>query len=414
MHKSLPEKGTDWETLASQMREIGKGDVDWRRGRTAVYVFNAGADVLKVAKEAYALFQSENALGPAAFPSLRRMEQEVVSMGLSLLAGPEGACGNVTSGGSESIFLAVKACRNQARAQGRDTVGAEIVAPQSVHPAFDKAASVLDLRVVRVPVAADLRADVDAMAAAVSDRTLMLVGSAPCFPYGLIDPIEPLGALAQARDLWLHVDACVGGYFAPFARMNGLPVAAFDFSVPGVRTISADLHKYGYTAKGASTLFHRSEAQREHQVFTFDDWPAGGMSTPTAAGTRPGGAIASAWAVLHYLGVEGYREKARQVTDTRARMMREIDAMPALHTYGDPQLGLFAFGSDDLDIFAVWGRLAKRGWFTGLITEPRGIHLMLSPAHADVADDYLDDLRRSVQEVADSGESGNGTEARYS
>jgi glutamate/tyrosine decarboxylase-like PLP-dependent enzyme len=414
MHKSLPEKGTDWETLASQMREIGKGDVDWRRGRTAVYVFNAGADVLKVAKEAYALFQSENALGPAAFPSLRRMEQEVVSMGLSLLAGPEGACGNVTSGGSESIFLAVKACRNQARAQGRDTVGAEIVAPQSVHPAFDKAASVLDLRVVRVPVAADLRADVDAMAAAVSDRTLMLVGSAPCFPYGLIDPIEPLGALAQARDLWLHVDACVGGYFAPFARMNGLPVAAFDFSVPGVRTISADLHKYGYTAKGASTLFHRSEAQREHQVFTFDDWPAGGMSTPTAAGTRPGGAIASAWAVLHYLGVEGYREKARQVTDTRARMMREIDAMPTLHTYGDPQLGLFAFGSDDLDIFAVWGRLAKRGWFTGLITEPRGIHLMLSPAHADVADDYLDDLRRSVQEVADSGESGDGTEARYS
>jgi glutamate/tyrosine decarboxylase-like PLP-dependent enzyme len=388
--------------------------VDWRRGRTAVYVFNAGEDVLRVAKEAYALFQSENALGPAAFPSLRRMEEEVVSMGLSLLGGPEGACGNVTSGGSESIFLAVKACRNHARAAGRDTRGGEIVAPQSVHPAFDKAASVLDLRVIRVPVAADLRADVDAMTAAITDRTLMLVGSAPCFPYGLIDPIEALSRAAEARDLWLHVDACVGGYFAPFARMNGLPIPAFDFSLPGVRTISADLHKYGYTAKGASTLLHRSEAQREHQVFTFDDWPAGGMSTPTAAGTRPGGAIASAWAVLHYLGVEGYREKTRLVTDTRARMMTEIDAMPELHTYGDPQLGLFTFGSDALDIFAVWGRMAKRGWFTGLITEPRGIHLMLSPAHADVADDYLADLRRSVQEVADSGESGAATKARYS
>lgn len=414
MHKSLPNTGTDWDTLRGEMQEIGKGDVDWRRGRTAVYVFNAGEDVLRVAKEAYALFQSENALGPAAFPSLRRMEEEVVSMGLSLLGGPEGACGNITSGGSESIFLAVKACRAHARAAGRDTTGGEIVAPQSVHPAFDKAASVLDLRVIRVPVAADLRADVAAMEAAITDRTLMLVGSAPCFPYGLIDPIEALGTVAAARDLWLHVDACVGGYFAPFARMNGVPVPPFDFSVPAVRTISADLHKYGYSAKGASTLFHRTAEQREHQVFNFDDWPAGGMSTPTAAGTRPGGAIASAWAVLHYLGIEGYREKTRAVTETRARMMQAIDAMPALHTYGDPQLGLFTFGSDSLDIFAVWGRMAKQGWFTGLITEPRGIHLMLSPAHADVADQYLEDLDRAVSEVAASGESGEKTQARYS
>jgi len=168
------------------------------------------------------------------------------------------------------------------------------------------------------------------------------------------------------------------------------------------------------TAKGASTLFHRTVEQRQHQVFEFDDWPAGGMSTPTAAGTRPGGAIASAWAVLHYLGIEGYREKTRAVTDTRARMMQAIDALPALHTFGDPQLGLFTFGSDSLDIFAVWGRMAKRGWFTGLITEPRGIHLMLSPAHADVADDYLADLRRSVDEVRASGEDGSATEARYS
>ena len=149
----------------------------------------------------------------------------------------------------------------------------------------------------------------------------MLVGSAPCFPYGVIDPIEELSELALARGVWLHVDACVGGYFAPFARMNGVPVPPFDFEVPGVRSISADLHKYGYAAKGASTVFHRTEAQWQHQIFTFDDWPAGGMVTPTVAGTRPGGAIASAWAVLHYLGVEGYREKARQVVATREKLM---------------------------------------------------------------------------------------------
>jgi len=412
--KTLPQQGTDWKTLGAELTELGRGDVDWRRGRTAVYVFNAGEDVLRVAKEAYALFQSENALGPAAFPSLKRMEGDVVSMGLGLLHGPEGACGNMTSGGSESIFLAVKACRESARAAGRDTTGAEIVLPRSAHPAFDKAAHVLDLRTVRVPVASDLRADPSAMADAIGDRTLMLVGSAPCFPYGLIDPIEALGELATSRGLWLHVDACVGGYFAPFARMNGVDVPPFDFSVPGVHSISADLHKYGYAAKGASTLFHRSESQRGFQVFDFDDWPAGGMTTPTAAGTRPGGAVAAAWAVMHYLGVEGYREKARAVTETRAHMLRQISDIEGLAPVGDPQLGLFAFGSDALDIYAVWGRLLRRGWFTGLLTEPKAIHLMLSPAHADFADEYLSDLRDAVAEVAGSGATAADTRARYS
>jgi glutamate/tyrosine decarboxylase-like PLP-dependent enzyme len=396
------------------MVELGKDDVDWRRGRTAVYVFNAGEDVLRVAREAYALYQSENALGPAAFPSLARMEKDVVCVGLGLLNAPDGACGDMTSGGSESIFLAVKTCRDQARARGVDTAGREILAAQSAHPAFDKAAHYLGLRVVRVPVGDDFRADPGAMEAAVSDRTLMLVGSAPCFPYGVVDPIDAMGELAAKRDLWLHVDACVGGYFAPFARMNGVALPAFDFSVPAVRSISADLHKYGYAAKGASTVFHRSEEQRAFQLFSFDDWPAGGMTTPTAAGTRPGGAVAAAWAVLHYLGVEGYRAKARTVTDTREKLMREIRSIEGLRTYGDPQLGLFIYGSDDLDPFAIWARLAKRGWFTGLVTQPRGIHLMLSPAHAEVADEYLEDLRTAVREVRDSGDRGGDVRARYS
>jgi glutamate/tyrosine decarboxylase-like PLP-dependent enzyme len=413
MHKEMPARGTDWDALREQMIELGKGDVDWRRARTAVYVFNAGEDVLRVAKEAYALYQSENALGPAAFPSLRRMEDEVVSMGLSLLHAPEGACGDMTSGGSESIFLAVKACREQARAAGHDLSRGGIVVPRSAHPAFDKAAGVLGLRIRRVPVADDLCADVQAMANAIDEHTLMLVGSAPCFPYGLVDPIALLGKLAEERDLWLHVDACVGGYFAPFAVMNGVDLPTFDFQVSGVRSISADLHKYGYAAKGASTLFHRTAEQRAHQVFEFDDWPAGGMSTATAAGTRPGGAIAGAWAVMHYLGVEGYRAKAKQVTDTRERLEREIAARDDLFVHGAPRLGLLAYGSDGLDPFAIWGRLAKRGWFTGLVTEPRGIHLMLSPAHAEVVGEYLADLENAVSEVRGSGETASDTKARY-
>jgi glutamate/tyrosine decarboxylase-like PLP-dependent enzyme len=251
------------------------------------------------------------------------------------------------------------------------------------------------------------------MAAATTDRTLMLVGSAPCFPYGMVDPIEALSDLALERNVWLHVDACVGGYFAPFARMNGVPVPPFDFEVPGVRSISADLHKYGYAAKGASTVFHRTEAQWQHQIFSFDQWPAGGMVTPTVAGTRPGGAIASAWAVMNYLGVEGYREKARQVVATREKLMAAIDATEGLCTHGAPLLGLFTYGATEVDPFAIWSRMVKRGWFSGLCTDPRGIHLMLSPAHAEVADQYLADLDASLREVRASSASGADVKASY-
>lgn len=396
---SMPEKGSSWAEVRAALVDAGRDDVNWRDARTAVYVFNPGEDVMQVAKDAYALYQSENGLGMAAFPSIKSMEDDVVSMGLRLLNGPDEACGNMTSGGTESIMLAVKACRDQAAAAGRDVLGGRIVVPRSAHPAFDKAARYLGLEVVRVPVAKDFTADVEAMAAAIDAKTLMLVGSAPCFPYGVMDPIAQLGEVAEAHDVWLHVDACVGGYFAPFARMNGIELPEFDFSVPAVRSMSADLHKYGYAAKGASTIFHRSQAQRDFQGFSFDDWPAGGMTTPTLAGTRPGGAFASAWAVMHYLGVEGYREKTRLVTDTRVKLMSAIDAIDGLHTFGDPQLGLFAFGAERANIFAIWGRLKAKGWFTGVITEPKGIQLMLSPAHAAVADDYLVDLREALTAV---------------
>ena len=409
MRATLPRHGSAWPALEARMREYAAGDVDWRSGRAAVYVFHAGEDVLRVAADAYALFQSENALGPLAFPSLRRMEQEVVEIGLSLLHAPDGACGNMTSGGTESIFLAVKACRDEARARG--SRADLLVLPRSAHPAFDKAAGYLGLRCVRVPVAADFRADPEATARAVGDDALMLVGSAPCFPYGVIDPIEELAAIARERAVWLHVDACVGGYLAPFARMNGVALPPFDFEVPGVRSISADLHKYGYAAKGASTLFHRDEAQRAHQIFEFHDWPAGGMTTPTAAGTRPGGAIAAAWAVLHYLGESGYREKARQLCDTRERIARGVAAQ-GLRVLGDPRLGIVAYTADDLDVFAVWGHLARRGWMTALCTEPKAIHLMLSPAHAQVADVYLADLAHALAEVR-AGASSADVRARY-
>lgn len=413
--KRLPERGEPWPALRERLEGLGADDVDWRNKKSAVYVFHPGEDVLDVAKQAYALYQSENALGPAAFPSLKRMEDEVLSMALDLLHAPAGATGNMTSGGTESIILAVKSARDASAERfaeaGLLLHGANLVVPRTAHLAFDKAAHYLGLEMRRVQVDRDFMADPVAMRDAIDERTIMLVGSAPCFPYGLVDPIPALSDLALERNVWLHVDACVGGYLNPFAEREGVELPAWDFRNEGVRTISADLHKYGYAAKGASTVLHRSAEQYAFQGFTADDWPAGAMSTPTVAGTRPGGAIASAWAVMHYLGVDGYRERVRRILAARERISAGLEAL-GLRVFGDPRLALFAFGpaeGDDLPIFAVWKVLHDRGWFSGVVQNPHGIQLMLSPSHEEVADAYLADLRDAVAIArGELGEGGTG------
>ena len=411
MRLPLPETGADWDQLKGRMGDYAAGDVRWREGKTAVYVFNAGPEIERVQKEAYALFQSENGLGPLAFPSLKRMEEEVVGFGLGLLHGPDAAAGAITSGGTDSITMALKAARDYAR-KARGIAGPlNIVLPRSAHPAFDKAAAVMEIEVRRTPLK-ELLADPAAMAAAADASTVMIVGSAPNFPYGLIDPIAELSALALERDLWLHVDACVGGYMAPFVRMNGGDVPPFDFELPGVRSMSADLHKYGYCAKGASTVFFRSAELMKFMVFEFKDWPGGRMVTPTLAGTRPGGAISAAWAVMNVLGVTGYRAKHRAVTDTRQKIEAGVTAL-GFEVLGRPQLGIVAFHHPAADNLALWGKMRERGWFTSLTTEPLSLHLMLSPFHAEVADGYLADLAWALAEVK-AGASSAAGEARYS
>ncbi len=397
MRQPLPQSGTGWDVLKDRMLGYADGDVRWRDGKTAVYVFNAGPEVEQVQKEAYALFQSENGLGPAAFPSLRRMEAEVVGFGLELLHGPDGAAGAMTSGGTDSITMAVKTARDFARRQRGLEGPLNLVLPRSAHPAFDKACAMMEIEVRRVPLK-DYLADVAAMADAADDKTIMIVGSAPSFPYGLIDPIEALSELAIERDLWLHVDACVGGYIAPFVRMNGGDLPPFDFELPGVRSMSADLHKYGYAAKGASTVFFRSEALMAFMPFDFRDWPGGRMVTPTLSGTRPGGSISAAWAVMNFLGVEGYRAKQALVTNARKKIAAGAEAL-GFRILGKPQLGIVVFTRDDVDCLAVWSKLRERGWFSSLTTEPRSLHLMLSPIHAEVADRYLADLAWAANEA---------------
>ncbi len=412
MLKQMPDAGTQWDALKQEMIERGSGDAKWREGKTAVYVFNAGEDVARVQKEAYTMYMSENGLGPLAFPSLKQMEDEVVGMGLNLLHAPENAAGNITSGGTDSINMAVKAARDYAIATRGITGQPNIVAPYSAHPAFDKAAKMMDLDLRRIPVREDLLADIPAMADACDANTIMLVGSAPSFPYGLIDPIGELGQLAEDKQLWLHVDACVGGYIAPFARMNGADVPPFDFAVTGVQSMSADLHKYGYCAKGASTVLFRDDELRQYMIFDCADWPGGRMVTPTLAGTRPGGAISAAWAVMNYLGIEGYKAKHKLVTDAREAVERGVSEM-GFDVLGKPQLGIVAFSHPEQDVFAIYKQLYNRGWFTSLVTDPKALHLMLSPFHAEVVDTYLSDLRDALDAVA-AGNSDAVTEARYS
>ena len=413
MHKELPESGTPWDQLKQEMITSKSKDIDWRSGKAAVYVFNPGLEVLDVAHEAYGMFISENGLGMGVFPSLKRMEEDVIGIGLNLHHAPENGAGAMTSGGTESILMAIKACRDWSALHHPVDGVPEIVAPASVHPAFDKGAQLMGLKVVRVPLKEDLTGDVPAMAKHITPRTIMLVGSAPCFPFGLIDPISELSELALERYLWLHVDACVGGYVAPFIRDNGVQVAAYDFSLPGVRSISADLHKFGYAAKGASTVLYSDKVYYESQIFTFSDWPCGMMVTPTMAGTRPGGAIAAAWAVMHFLGKEGYRSLAKKITKTRERIEEGVEKL-GLRVWGKPVLSIICFGSEGLDILAVGNEIYRRGWISGRTINPAGINLMLSPEHVKTVGTYLDDVRESVDMVR-SGEGEKGQrEVRYS
>ncbi|WP_300378745.1 aspartate aminotransferase family protein [Henriciella sp.] len=412
----MPEKGQDWEAVRAMLEERGANDAKWRDGRTAVYVFNAGEEIEQVQKAAYTAFMSENGLGPMAFPSLAQMEKDVISMALGLLHGPEGATGAMTSGGTDSITMAIKTARDYARSNGMAKEQANIVLPQSAHLAFDKAAHLMDIEIRRVPLKSDgsYRADPEAMSGQLDANTIMMVGSAPNFPHGIIDPIEALGDLAREKNVWLHVDACVGGYFAPFARMNGENVPPFDFEVEGVMSMSADLHKYGYAAKGASTVLFRSDDLYAFMPFKFDGWSGAPMTTPTLAGTRPGGAISAAWAVMNYLGIEGYKALQGRVCETRKRAESGLKAL-GFEVLGQPVLGLVAFRHPDLHSFALYSEMFHRGWFTSVTKEPRSLHLMLSPKHADVIDDYLRDLESACAAVR-SGEAAKKEQvsARYS
>jgi sphinganine-1-phosphate aldolase len=395
---AIPKTGRSPDDILRELGARGTADTDWRAGRVFSLVYHAGEAHEDLMKRAHALYASTNLLNPMAFKSLKQMETDLVEMAGRLFH-CAGAVGTVTSGGTESILCAVAAYRDRARRERPWILRPQLVVPTTLHPAFDKAAHYMGVKLVKVPVRADLRADVDAMAKAITWRTIGLVASAPQYPHGVVDPIEELGALAQKKKLPLHVDACVGGFILPWLEKLGRAVPRWDFRIPGVTSISADLHKFGYAHKGASLLLWRSIDQMRHQIFVATDFPGGIYASPTMIGTRPGGPIAAAWAALQSLGEAGYLELAAAAASAADRLRGGIARIPGLTLVGHSDSTIVAFAATKLDIYAIADRLEARGWSVDRMHRPAALHLTVTANHAPVVDDYLRDLAAAVADV---------------
>jgi glutamate/tyrosine decarboxylase-like PLP-dependent enzyme len=404
----LPASGVDRDQLFAELDAMKAGDVRWRDGRAFTLAYHAGDDVVSVAEEAYRRFSTENALNTDAFPSLRRIQGDVVAIVADWLqAGPDGA-GFMTTGGTESLLMAVKAARERGRRE-RGVERPNVVLPTSAHAAFEKGCYYFGLESRRVPVRDDWRADVDAMAAAVDENTVLVVGSAPQYPQGVIDPIEAIAAIAAERDINCHVDACMGGVTLTYLRRLGRPIPPWNFEVPGVTSISVDLHKYGYTAKGASVIVHRSKRLRGYQTFVTDNWLGGVYGSSGVLGTKGGGAMAAAWAVLHYLGDDGYLRVTAAARDACERLTASVHAVPELRVLAEPDTTLLAFGAADpssFDVYAVADALWRRGWYVDRQGPPASLHCTVNAVHGTKIDAFVADLRASVAEVVEAGRSG--------
>ena len=398
----MPETGRSHDEIVSSLHDLRRNDARWQDGRTFGLVYDGGGEVHAIAEEAARMYLHENALNTVAMPSLAQIQREVVGNMAELLHGDE-ASGFMTSGGTESILMAVKAARERGRAE-RGIERGEIVVPTSAHVAFHKGGHYFGLDIVKVDVGPDSRADVEAMADAITDRTVLVVGSAPQYPHGVIDPIVELAPLAAAANANFHVDACMGGFVLPFMERLGEPVPLWDFRVPGVTTISLDVHKLGYAPKGASIILHRTKQLRRYQTYSFDDWLGGFYASPNMQGTRSGAPMAAAWAVMQRLGIEGYERLTRTTIDTARKLVAGVRAIDGLEVVGEPEAQLLAITADHkwtdrLDIFAVGDALASRGWYLDRQHRPDSLHATVSAGNAPVADDFLTDIAASVAET---------------
>jgi sphinganine-1-phosphate aldolase len=399
----FPQAGRTPDEVIAALGAKRANDARWADGRTFGMVYDGGPSVHEVAERAANMFLHENALNTQAFPSLGQIQSEVVGWAASMLHGPATAAGFMTSGGTESIQCAVKAARERGRAE-RGITAPEIVLTESAHAAFHKSAYDFGLTVRKSKVRADWSADVEAMAKDITDNTVLVVGSAPQYPQGVVDDIPAIAALAIAANANCHVDACMGGFVLPFAEMIGRNVPPWDFRVEGVSSISADIHKLGYAPKGASVITYRTKDLRRYQTFVFDDWLGGFYASPNLQGTRSGLPMAAAWAVMSHLGLDGYCDLTRRALETADRFREGVAAIDGIRVLGSGTYHLVAMASDPasehpIDVFALGDALAKRGWFHDRQNPPDSLHSTVSVGNAPIIEQYLSDLATCVSEV---------------
>ncbi len=400
----FPDYGEDAAAVIAALQEKRGGDARWQDGRTFGMVYDGGPSVHHVAEEAARLYLHENALNTKAFPSLAEIQNDVVGWVGAMLHAPDSAAGFMTSGGTESILCAVLAARERAEKE-RGITEPEIVLAESAHAAFHKAAHIYKMRVIKTKVRADWTANVDAMAAAMTPNTVLVVGSAPQYPQGVVDDIPSIAAMAAEAGANCHVDACMGGFVLPFAERLGRAVPPWDFRVPGVSSISADLHKLGYAPKGASVILYRNRDLRSHQTFIFDGWLGGLYGSPNMQGTRAGAPMAAGWAVMKHLGAEGYLKLTAEALANADRIRAAIAEIDGLKVLGGGRYHLVAITSDTearqpMDVFALGDALLKRGWFHDRQSPPDTLHLTVSAGNSKAMDAYLAALTDAAAEVA--------------
>ena len=405
----MPEVGWSATDVFDSLEVMRARDVRWREGRAFSLTYNAGPDALAVAEEAYRRFSGENALSTDAFPSLKQIQAEVVAMAGVWLGATPSSAGFMTSGGTESILMAVKAARDRLLAE-RQIREPNMVLPTSAHAAFAKAGAYFGVDIRRVAVGPDWRADVAAMRNCVDENTVLIVGSAPQYPQGVVDDIVGIAKIANDAQINCHVDACMGGVTLAYLERLGEKIAPWNLQVPGVSSISVDLHKFGYTSKGASVIMYASKYLRSYQGFVTADWLGGIYGSSGVLGTKSGGSMASAWAVMHFLGDDGYLRLTRQAREATLQLAAIIHDSTELVLRAEPESTLLCFGAKDptvLNIFAVADELSKCGWYVDRQTPPDSLHCTVNAIHHDKIEWFAKDLRNSVETVLSQRSTGS-------
>ncbi len=421
-YAALPHAGVSRNQVLSQMRRLkAKEESRWKQGFVSGAVYHGDSGHINFLNQVYALHSQVNPLHSDLWPSATKYEAEIVSMTARMLGAeragglgtPSEVCGTVTSGGTESILLAMKTYRDRAFEE-RGIEFPEMIVPVTAHAAFDKAAQYFGIRKRVVPMEADYRARVSSVKRAINRNTIAIVGSAPTFPHGAIDPIEELSELARKRGIGFHTDACLGGFVLPWARKLGANVPEFDFGLPGVTSMSADTHKFGYAAKGTSVVLYRGHELRRYQYYTVTDWPGGMYFSPTFAGSRPGALSAACWAAMVSMGESGYLNATKKILKTAEAIKDGIREIPELRLCGNP-LWVVAFASDSLDIYRVMDFMTKRRWNLNGLHKPPCVHICVTLRHAQagVAARFLRDLNAAVKHVRDNPKESGGLAPIY-